>query len=616
MRMSSILRYRRLIVVVLHLIMAALSNYMAFWLRFEGDIPKEYLTILFGTLPWLVVIRGLVFTPLRLYQGLWRYTSISDLVNIVAGVAASSLVFYAVVARDMGLPSYPRSVVFIDALLLIFLMGGVRLTRRMYRELGRLAREKRVLVYGAGDAGEMIVRDMRSNPFYDYEPIGFIDDNRAKVGQRIHGVRVLGTREDLPAIIAAQQPSEILVAITRATPATLRHIVKALEIYKVPIRTLPNRHDLLDGMLTPSQIRTLAVQDLLERAPVGLAAAPVHHLITGKRVLVTGAGGSIGSELSRQIVSLGPAAMVLLDRYENGLHVLATELEASGQRCALESVIADVTDAARIADVLAAHRPQIIFHAAAHKHVPLMELNPCEAVKNNVRGTRVVAEAARRFTVERLILISSDKAVNPSSVMGATKRVAELVVQQMNDEGAAIFTAVRFGNVLVSNGSVVPHFLAQIKAGGPVTVTHPDMRRYFMLIPEAVHLVLHAAALAEGGDIFVLEMGEQMKVLDLARSLIRLSGFVPDEEIEIKFIGLRPGEKLSEELVGWDETAEPSSVEGVLRVRASTRSAQSALLQQVTELEEVAMEGDPVAVRKKLEEVVPTYHATGVGGMA
>lgn len=601
-----VMRYRRVIIVSLHLGLVVAANYIAFWLRFDGILTQQELLLYRQALPWLVGIRMLAFLPFGLYEGLWRYTSIWDLVHITGGVAVSSVAFYAVIRWGVRLEGYSRAVLIIDAVLLIVLLGGIRLTRRIYREIRHADRDKRVLIYGAGDAGEMIVRDMRRNPIYEYEPLGFIDDDATKVGQRIHGVKVLGTLEDLGRIMAEQAPDAILVAMPRAAPATIRSILRSLEPFRVPIQTLPNLRDILDGKVTVSQIRTLSVEDLLDRAPVGLDLAPVRHLLEGKRVLVTGAGGSIGSELSRQILALAPTAVTLLDRYENGLHRVATELAGRAGSCRLSAVIADVTDVERVNAVLSEARPEIIFHAAAHKHVPLMELNPCEAVKNNVRGSRVLAEAAQAFGVERFILISSDKAVNPSSVMGATKRVAELLVHSMNHARSTIFATVRFGNVLVSNGSVVPRFLAQIKAGGPVTVTHAEMRRYFMLIPEAVQLVIQAAALAKGSEIFVLEMGEQVRVLDLARNLIRLSGFVPDKEIPIVFTGLRAGEKLYEELVGADETVTPL-VEGILCVEPSAVPNPEGLARGVAALERAAVSEDPGAVIRRLCELVPTY---------
>ena len=600
-------RYRRLFVILLHILLAVAANYGAFILRFDGAIPDDALLLFLGLLPYLLAIRGLVFVPFRLYEGLWRYTGIWDLRNVIAGVLTSSLVFYLLVHWGFRLTAYPRSVFIIDALLLICAMGGARLARRIFRELGHLDREKRVLVYGAGGAGEMIVRDMRHNSFYEYEPVGFVDDDRAKVGQRIHGVKVLGTREDLGGIMAATKPDAVLVAIPRAEPATVRQIVRALERFKVPIQTLPNLRDILDGKVAVSKIRALALEDLLDRAPVGLDPEPVRRLIEGKRVLVTGAGGSIGGELCRQIALLRPQSLVLLDRYENGLHSVAGDLALRHVPCPVEVVVADLTVASRIRAVMAEHAPDIIFHAAAHKHVPLMERHPCEAVLNNVQGTRLLLEAAWDSRVQVFVLVSTDKAVNPTSVMGATKRVAELMLQGMARRGRGVFTLVRFGNVLASNGSVVPWFIEQIKAGGPVTVTHPEMRRYFMLIPEAVGLVLQAGALARGGEVFALEMGEQIRVVDLARNLIRLSGLVPDEDVAITFVGLRPGEKLAEELVASDEAVEPSPVPSIVRINPLNGPDPVVLAFQVEQLERVAAAADDKAVIERLREIVSVY---------
>lgn len=607
MRLRILLQYRRPLVVALQLGTAILSHYAALWLRFDGDIPSAQTVTFFAVLPWLVVIRGLAFVPFRLYEGLWRYAGLWDLRNIVCATVTGSLAFFALIHWGLGIVSYPRSVFLIDSVLLVFMLGGLRMSRRLYREIPWTARTKRILIYGAGDGGEMIARDMRNNSFYEYEPIGFLDDDVAKVGQRIHGLKVLGTRTELPRIMASKRPDSVLIAISRAEPATIRGIVEALEAFKVPIQTLPNLRDLIGGRVTVNQIRTLSVEDLLHRVPVALEAEPVREIIEGKRVLVTGAGGSIGGELCRQIVAMHPARLVMLDRYENGLHAVMCEIVRSASDRA-PAVVADLTNASRMRDVWRTHRPEIVFHAAAHKHVPLMEDSPCEAVLNNVRGSRMLVEAAIEYGVEHFMLVSTDKAVNPTSVMGVTKRVAEMLVQTVNGHAAGIFAAVRFGNVLASSGSVVPQFLEEIKAGGPVSVTHPDMRRYFMLISEAVGLVLQAVALAKGSDIFALEMGDQIRVLDLARNLIRLSGFVPGEEIPIVFTGPRAGEKLSEELVGEDEEVEPSSVAGILRIRPCGALDETPLVAQIHELETLAAAGDTTAVRELLGRMVPTYH--------
>ena len=364
----------------------------------------------------------------------------------------------------------------------------------------------------------------------------------------------------------------------------------------------------MEGKVTISQIRDLAIEDLLQRPPVGLDPQPVRSLISGKRVLVTGAGGSIGSELCRQILTFDPQTLILYERHENSLYTISGELEDRGHSCPMHGIIGDITDVPRLQETFRTYRPDIIFHAAAHKHVPLMESNPGEAFKNNVFGTRILAEAAAQFAVEHFVLISTDKAVNPSSVMGATKRVAELVVQSMANRSQTRFLTVRFGNVLGSNGSVVPRFQKQIKAGGPVTVTHPEVRRYFMLIPEAVTLVLQAAALGEQGAIYILEMGGQIKLVDLARNLIRLSGHVPERNIPIQFIGLRPGEKLEEELVGDSERAMPSSVDKILRIQSNQSFDPTLLTQILGKLDDIQILNHPPSVIELLQQVVPSFH--------
>jgi FlaA1/EpsC-like NDP-sugar epimerase len=529
----------------------------------------------------------------------------------MTGAVVSSLLFYAVARWGLGLVSYPRSVYVIDFLLLVILIGGCRLVPRFYREYMHAGDESRVLIYGAGDAGEAIVRSLTSNPFRGYRPIGFVDDDAAKTGRRIHGVQVLGTREQLPQIMAERNPNVVLIAISNLAPITLRQLVRVLSPYKSAIKVIPNLHRLLDGKVELSQIRNLAVEDLLRRAPVQLRHSRVEDLLTGKRIIVTGAGGSIGSELCRQVAASRPASLILYERYENSLFAVHNELRSQGLQGHLHALIGDITDEQRLHAVMRTHRPQIVLHAAAHKHVPLMESSPCEAVKNNVGGTRVIAQAAHQHNVERFIMISTDKAVNPSSVMGASKRVAEMVIQEVAHTSRTSFAIVRFGNVLGSNGSVVPLFIDQIKSGGPVAVTHPEVQRYFMLIPEAVQLVLQAATLAETGAVYVLDMGDQIKVAELARDLIRLSGHIPDSEIPIQFVGLRPGEKLSEELVGHDELAYPSSIDKILSVRAPQSHRGNELSSQVATLLQLADIQDSHGVIEGLRRMVPTFQPTG-----
>jgi FlaA1/EpsC-like NDP-sugar epimerase len=390
--------------------------------------------------------------------------------------------------------------------------------------------------------------------------------------------------------------------------------VKLLEPFKVPLTRLPLVTDLVNGGATVTDIRQLRVEDLLDRVPIGLDPEPVRRLIEGRRILVTGAGGSIGSELCRQIAQWSPARLVLYERYEGGLYAIESQLRDAWPDGPFAAVIGDVTDADRLDRVIGHERPEMIFHAAAHKHVPLMEMNPCEAVKNNVVGTLRVAEAAMRHGVGEFVLISTDKAVHPSSVMGASKRIAELVVQHLTASGPTRFVTVRFGNVLGSSGSVVPRFLEQVRAGGPVTVTHPEIRRYFMLIPEAVQLVLQAAALGEPGAVYVLDMGQPIKLVDMARNLIRLSGHIPDEDIAIAFTGMRPGEKLSEDLVSDDETVNASPVDKILQVRARRANGSHLTHAQLTRLTQLASVGDADAVLREIRRIVPTYRSTDAEG--
>jgi FlaA1/EpsC-like NDP-sugar epimerase len=609
---SGFVHWRRLPGAVMHVALIALASWIGFLLRFDGLIPPREWGVFVGALPMTLAVYAMFFIGFGLHRGFWRYTGLFDLARIVGATTASAFVLYLLVHAVFGVSAYPRSVFILTALLTVFLVCGLRLTARVVRELLPVRRGKRILIVGAGDAGEMIVRDLRR---HRYEPVGFVDDDPRKAGRQIHGTRVLGNRSELAHIISETRPQEVLIAIPSASPGTLRDITTALRPHKLPIATLPRQQELTDGTVAVHQMRKLEIKDLLSRAPIGLDSTLLERLVEGRRVMVTGAGGSIGSELSRQVAALGPSLLILYERYENSLYAIANDLDEHGYGRMSLPVIGDVTDRPRLEGLMARHRPDLVFHAAAHKHVPLMELNPCEAVKNNVLGTRTVAGVAVRCGIKRFVLISTDKAVNPSSTMGATKRVAELILQDLARTGPTLFVTVRFGNVLGSNGSVLPRWLDQIRAGGPVTVTHEDIRRYFMLIPEAVQLVLHATTLARGGEVFVLDMGQQVKLVDMARHVIRLSGFLPDVEIPLVFTGLRPGEKLYEELVGEGERMESSGVDQILRVCPGAAPDELVLASQVQRLIDLAVRGETARVIATLRQIVPSFQKGGAADM-
>jgi FlaA1/EpsC-like NDP-sugar epimerase len=565
-----------------------------------------------GALPLLVSVRGVAFLASRLYEDVWRHASVWAVLNIGRATVLSSVVFFVMMHVLLGYTAYPRAVILIDALMLVFLASAARLARRMlhYR---RTTSRRRVLIFGAGDAGEVVARELQKNAHHGYRPVGFVDDDPRKIGSRIHGIPVLGGRAALPDIVRRTTPDEILVAVPRAAPATIRSIVQTLEPFRLPFKTVPALEDIVAGRSGIGEIRTLAIEDLLVRPPVSFDLQRLHDLVRDRRVLVTGAAGSIGSELCRQLAGLQPSTLVLFERHEAGLWEIDYDLrQRRPAPTRIESIVGDVTDREHVARLLGRHRPQLVFHAAAHKHVPLMETHPCEAAKNNVLGTFTIARAALASDVERLVFISTDKAVNPSSVMGATKRIAELAVQELAAQAKRQFLCVRFGNVLGSSGSVVPLFLKQIEAGGPVTVTHPEVRRYFMLVSEAVHLVLHAAALGGHGALYVLEMGEQVRILEMARTLIRLAGHIPGREIPIAFTGLRPGEKLSEELTEPEERLEPSEISKVLRVTPNGRRMR--ILDRIPKFEALIVEGDNDGLLALLDEIFPNFCASRNGG--
>ncbi|MHB8182978.1 MAG: polysaccharide biosynthesis protein [Candidatus Desulforudaceae bacterium] len=554
------LRLPLLMMVDTTLILSAL--FLAYCLRFQvWFVPSAYrVEFLELGLLYVGVFVG-IFYLLRLYHRIWAYSSTNELVAIIQGVIAGSLIVVTV-AVMVGI-DFPRSIPILMWAFGILFIGGSRFGWRLYREqVGRKLKQNdnghqngvahNSLIVGAGAAGSLVAKELMNNGV-GVKPIGFVDDDPNKRNLQLMGLPVLGNRQEIPRLVKEYRVKEVIIAMPSMPGEAIREIVQICRAAGVRTMILPGVYQLISGEVSVNKIRPVQVEDILRREPVRVDLAQIANYLRGKVVLVTGAGGSIGSELCRQIATLQPQSLILLDNYENTTNDLFVELRDADSGLSIRVEIADIREQVRIDAVFQQYRPDVVFHAAAHKHVPLMEYSPTEAIRTNVFGTRKVAQAALNAGVDTFILISTDKAVNPTSVMGATKRLAEVLIQHMNGRGATRFAAVRFGNVLDSDGSVVPLFKRQIEAGGPVTVTHPEMTRYFMTILEAVQLVIQAGAMAEGGEVFVLDMGEPVKILDLATDLIRLSGLEPGKDIQVNFIGVRPGEKLYEELLTAEE---------------------------------------------------------------
>ncbi|MDD5468997.1 MAG: nucleoside-diphosphate sugar epimerase/dehydratase [Anaerolineales bacterium] len=624
----SILSLRNWHFLILDVIFLSLTPLMALTLRLTPPWPSDYYFNLALYTVLAVLIKLAVFRLFKLYSRYWRYASIDELITITfstftATVMVAGLYWSLQALGWTGRIGLPRSLPFIDGLLTLFVVGGTRFSLRAVEywqsRNTRLGRGKKVLVVGAGDAGEIVVREMLSSRFLSLDPVGFVDDDPHKVGTAIHGVRVLGTIEQIPKIAADYQAEEIVIAIPSAPGSLVRRVVRLAQEANVPSRTVPGIYEILNDRIRIDRLRKVKIEDLLRREPVQLDTDNVSRMLTGKRVLVTGAGGSIGSELCRQIIRFNPAQLVLLGHGENSLYQLEWQLARILKQSTAEEipevkcVIADVRDLPRLQSVASRLAPQIVFHAAAHKHVLLMEENPEEAVTNNVLGTRNVLQVAQRAQVERFVFISTDKAVNPVNMMGMSKRLAELLVQRAAESTDKPFVSVRFGNVLGSRGSVVPMFQQQIAEGGPVTITHPETTRFFMTIQEAVQLVLQAAAMGRGGEVFVLDMGEPVRIVDLVRDMIELSGYQPDVDIPIVFTGMRPGEKMREELFMQDEKPEMTAHEKISFARSQAVYDFADFEDEVDDLLKLARSGDSAATRKKLHQLTsaPAFVATG-----
>ena len=608
---------RRALQLFFDAIILSLAFFLAYVLRFDGFPPSERRLEAVIQLPYAVLLQLLVLSLAGLHKTSWRYVSLADVPRIAIGLGLATLVL---ATFRLSLPTryqfgrIPLGVISADVVLAGVGLLAARVVRRIQSEhferkrIGGVRRivAKRVLLIGAGRAGAMIARELSNRPDVGLAPVGFVDDDRKKIGSYIHGLKVFGRTDALEEVVEEHDVKEVIITIANTTGAAIRRIYKLCEAVPIQVQIIPGMYEILDGRVSVTRMRKVRIEDLLGREPVELDKEGIAGFLRGKRVLVTGAGGSIGSELCRQVCGYGPTELVMLEQAENPLFAIDGELRGRYPELKLVPIIADICDTKRLDDVFGTCRPEVVFHAAAYKHVPMMELNPGEAIKNNSIGTAKVANVADAVGCEVMVMISTDKAVNPTSVMGATKRVAEIYVQAMARKSKTRFVAVRFGNVLGSAGSVIPIFERQIAEGGPVTVTHPDMERFFMTIPEACQLVTQAASMAEGGEIFVLDMGEPVKIVNLARDMIRLSGFTEGRDIEITFTGVRPGEKLYEELAmdveGVDKTLHPKIFIGKLEPY-SWEKVQSIYdsLATVTETREM------FAVRDKLSELLPEF---------
>ncbi|MCB0882208.1 MAG: polysaccharide biosynthesis protein [Thermoleophilia bacterium] len=550
--------------------LVAFAYWLAFQMRFDGDPSRRY-DRLFNDTVWLVVcITLLVFVVARFYTKWWRFTSLRDIQTILGACALAGLIVMAVFTfwQPDRVPSVPRGVLLAHLLFSMVLVPGARfLVRSIIERPPRseiVSRGKEVLVVGAGEAGNIMIKEMKRNRALGYTPVGLVDDDLRKQGMRVMGVRVRGTRADLPRLLRELEIDEVIIAMPSASGSVRQEIVTACREAKVTCKTLPSLPELIAGDVTVRRLREVRVEDVLGRAPIEVDLAKVARYLNGKIVMVTGAGGSIGSELCRQVAALGVRRLVMVDHSENNLFEIDLELRERGWT-GLTPVVADCKDPVTMGRAFDEYRPQIVFHAAAYKHVPMMELNPLQAVANNALGTELMADLCEEHGVERFCLISTDKAVEPKTVMGATKALAERIIESRNASSTTRFAAVRFGNVLGSSGSVLPIFRRQIAAGGPVTVTHAEMTRFFMTIPEAVQLVIEATGIADGGDIFVLDMGEPVRIMDLAHRMIEISGHEPGKDIRVEVVGIRPGEKLHEELFNVDEKVHSTRYGKVMR---------------------------------------------------
>lgn len=603
------------ILVVMDSILIFFAYFVAFIFRFKyTDISIADVVILYGNyigrIFFVCALFVSIFVLFRQYKSIWSIASIDEFISGVVATSVGTIIILVMSYFDNS--RIPLMITIMAGIMIMIFCNGIRIGWRVVRRTLMFITDrsngncKRVLVVGAGGAGALVANEYKKNPQYKKKVVAFVDDFREKRGTYISGIKVLGDRYDIPTVVESQRIEEIIIAISELKEVELKGILDECKKTTAQVKIMPGVSEVIDGKFSVKKIRDVDVEDLLGREPIKLDFSGISSYIENKVIMVTGGGGSIGSELCRQIVRFNPKELIIFDIYENNAYDLQNELLRKYENLNLKTLIGSVRDRKRLNSIFKEYRPQVVFHAAAHKHVPLMEDSPGEAIKNNILGTLNTAELASEYGVERFVLISTDKAVNPTNVMGATKRMCEMVIQSIDKESDTEFVAVRFGNVLGSNGSVVPLFKKQIAEGGPVTLTHKDITRYFMTIPEASQLVLQAGAYAKGGEIFVLDMGQPVKIYDLAENLIRLSGYIPNEEIEIKVTGLRPGEKLYEELLMDEEGLSETPHKKIFIGRPGEFKLER-VKNNINELLDVVKLGNKEKLREKLHEVVPTY---------
>ncbi len=598
------------LMLILDSLLINFAYFGSLMLRFDGNIPQLYLDYYVKSFFLVTIIVLLCFYKFDIYDRLWRFASTNEMFSILSATTIASLLMLGFTYMLRFL--YPRSIYLLFWLLLTALISGYRFMLRVFFSHSMNSAQKgksdaiNVMIIGAGDAASVVVEEFLRHPGLKRRPIVLIDDNKNKHGMKIRGVPVEGGREAIPQIVFEKSIQEIIIAMPSADRRDIREIVQICNKTKCNLKILPGIYELIDGRVTVKRLRDVKIEDLLGRDPVKVDIEEISNYIRHKKILVTGGGGSIGSELCRQIARFNPKQLLIFDINENNIYDLEYDLNTTYPNLKYKSIIGTVREAARLESVFKEYRPDIVFHAAAHKHVPLMEQNPLEAIKNNVFGTLNAAQLSDRYQVEKFILISTDKAVNPTSIMGATKRIAEIIIQMQNKDSNTTYSAVRFGNVLGSRGSVVPLFKKQIEAAGPVTVTHPEIMRYFMTIPEAVQLVIQAGALAKGGEIFILDMGDPVKIDDLAKDMIRLSGLKPGEDIQIKYTGLRPGEKLFEELLLREEGIAATKNDRIYIAKPTYMDAVD-FSKELDQLKKILSSGRATDAAKVISNIVPMY---------